>query len=76
MEALQGKCFLGPFALIMGEMALYCHSQLRYGHTVFSLWIYHPTSPCPTHSAHAEPISQGHLLKVIGYSTYIKLKVS
>ena len=55
---------------------IYCHSQLRYGHIVFSLWMYQPTFPCPNHSAHAELISQGHMPKVIGYSTYIKLKVS
>jgi len=30
----------------------------RHGHAVCTLHVHPPTSPCPTLSAHAEPISQ------------------
>jgi len=56
------KYFLGPFALKIRKMVQLWdfNCQAQNGLAVFTLWVYQPTSPCPTISAHVEPISQGH----------------
>ena len=38
-------------------------SESRDGHAVCTLQVHLPISPCPTVTAHTEPISQGHCWK-------------
>lgn len=48
-----------PFAIEMAHPGIFT-AKTRHGYAVFTLWMYPPTSLCPTLSAHTEPISQAH----------------